>query len=350
VQHFDRLSTYDYTLPEDLIAKVPLPTRDASRLMVVNRQTREISHGFIRELPELLAPNDCLVLNNTRVLPARLAGRRVGTGGKWEGLYLGTDDLGRWKLIGQTRGYLQIGESVAVTADGHELRLELIAREPDGVFVFAPDQPGDAVALLQQFGTLPLPPYFDRKTPNAEDWERYQTVFASTPGSVAAPTAGLHFTPELLDRCRTRGLTRAEVTLHVGLGTFRPVAVENLSEHPMHSEWCELPESAVTAIQSARASGGRTVAVGTTSLRTLESAAAAHAPLRSWSGETRLFIRPPYQFQLVDALVTNFHLPKSTLLMLVSAFADIDLIRRAYQEAIQQEYRFFSYGDAMLIL
>lgn len=351
MQDFDRLSTYDYHLPEELIAKVPLPTRDASRLLVVNRREQQITHQSIRDLPTLLAKNDCLVLNNTKVLPARLVGHRVSTGGKWEGLYLGSDPQGHWRLIGQTRGYLQLGESVAVTnASGGELRLELLAREPDGVFVFAPHRDETFVELLQQFGTLPLPPYFDRKTPDANDWERYQTVFAKSPGSVAAPTAGLHFTPDLLQACEAAGISRAEVTLHVGLGTFRPVAVENLDEHQMHSEWCELPASTVAKIESTRQQRGKVVAVGTTSMRTLESVAAIHDPLEPWCGETRLFVRPPYQFRQVDALVTNFHLPKSTLLMLVSAFAGLDLMLEAYQIAIQERYRFFSYGDAMLIL
>jgi S-adenosylmethionine:tRNA ribosyltransferase-isomerase len=280
-----------------------------------------------------------------------LIGHRVATGGKWEGLYLSNDDRGHWKLIGQTRGYLQPGELVAVSSPGRDpLSLKLIAREPDGVFVFEPSLPGTAVDLLQHYGTLPLPPYFDRKTPDASDWERYQTVYATSPGSVAAPTAGLHFTPELLHACQSRGVQRGEVTLHVGLGTFRPVAVENLTEHQMHSEWCELPARTVDLIESTRAHGGRIFGVGTTSLRTLESAAQQNEPLRPWQGETRLFVRPPYAFKVVDILLTNFHLPKSTLLMLVSAFAGIDLIRRAYAEAIAEQYRFFSYGDAMLIL
>jgi S-adenosylmethionine:tRNA ribosyltransferase-isomerase len=351
VPDYDQLSTYDYVLPEHLIAKVPLPTRDASRLMVVYRQTGQIAHRLIRDLPELLAPNDCLVLNNTRVLPARLLGQRAATGGKWEGLYLGNDEDGRWKLIGQTRGYLRLGESVVISAaDNSELRLKLMSRESDGVFLFEPSLRGSPADLLHQFGTLPLPPYFDRKSPDAYDWNRYQTVFASSPGSVAAPTAGLHFTPELLDACQANGIARVEVTLHVGLGTFRPVAVQNLAEHPMHAEWCQLPESAVRGIETARAAHGRIVAVGTTSFRTLESAGALHQPLRPWRGETRLFVRPPYSPRLVDVLITNFHLPKSTLLMLVSAFAGVDLIRRAYQEAINEKYRFYSYGDAMLIL
>jgi len=351
VQDFERLSAYDYHLPDALIAKVPLPTRDGSRLLVVSRQNQRIEHRSIQDLPDLLSPHDCLVLNNTRVLPARLVGHRAATGGKWEGLYLGSGADGQWNLIGQTRGYLQIGESVSITSPGGAaLNLQLIRREADGVFVFAPDRPGTAVEILQEFGTLPLPPYFDRKTPDANDWERYQTVFATSPGSVAAPTAGLHFTPELLARCTSRGISRVELTLHVGLGTFRPVAVENLAEHQMHSEWCDLPATAVTGMKEARTAQGRIVAVGTTSLRTLESAAAVHGPLQPWQGETRLFIRPPYTFRAVDALVTNFHLPKSTLLMLVSAFAGGDLIRHAYEEAIRERYRFFSYGDAMLIL
>ncbi|MCX7410536.1 MAG: tRNA preQ1(34) S-adenosylmethionine ribosyltransferase-isomerase QueA [Planctomycetales bacterium] len=350
MQNLDHLSAFDYTLPEHLIAKEPLPERDASRLLVLDRQSGHIEHRQIRDLPNLLAARDCLVFNNTRVLPARLLGHRAATGGKWEGLYLNSDADGRWKLIGQTRGYLQPNETVVIPiVDGAELSLKLIGREPDGVFVFEPSLAGSAVELLARFGTLPLPPYFDRQTPEANDWERYQTVYASQPGSVAAPTAGLHFTPSLLNACTARGIERAEVTLHVGLGTFRPVAVENLADHPMHSEWCELPAAAVEQLATTRANHGRVVAVGTTSLRTLESAM-LHGGLQPWSGETRLFIRPPYQFQIVEALLTNFHLPKSTLLMLVSAFAGADSIRAAYQAAIAEQYRFFSYGDAMLIV
>ena len=348
--NLDHLSAYDYTLPEHLIAKQPLPERDASRLLVLYRQTGEIAHHSIRDLPELLAVGDCLVFNNTRVLPARLFGTRAATGGKWEGLYLSSDPQGHWKLIGQTRGYLKTDETVLVRSDtGEELCLKLIGRESDGVFVFEPSLAGTAVDLLGRFGTLPLPPYFDRQTPEANDWERYQTVFASQPGSVAAPTAGLHFTPELLDVCQSKGIARTEVTLHVGLGTFRPVAVDNLADHQMHSEWCELPVAAVREIAATQARNGRIVAVGTTSLRTLESAM-LHGGMQAWSGETRLFVRPPHSFLIVNALLTNFHLPKSTLLMLVSAFAGADFIREAYQAAIAEQYRFFSYGDAMLIL
>ena len=351
VQDFDQLSTYDYTLPEELIAKVPLPTRDSSRLMVVSRSTGQIQHRLIRDLPDLLSPSDCVIVNNSQVLPARLLGQRVETGGKWEGLYLGSEPDGCWNLIGQTRGYLRIGEFVLVrNSSGEELKLQLVSRQPEGVFVFRPDLDQSPFEVLRKFGTLPLPPYMDRKTATTDDLERYQTVYATHPGSIAAPTAGLHFTTDLVKQCGLRGITFGQVTLHVGLGTFRPVSVENLQQHQMHSEWCELPQATAELIQETRTSGGRIVAIGTTSLRTLESAALAQTPLKGWSGETQLFVRPPYQFQLVDVLLTNFHLPKSTLLMLVSAFAGVDLISQAYQTAIAEKYRFFSYGDAMLIV
>lgn len=349
MQDFDRLSTYDYSLPDELIARTPLPTRDASRLMVLSRQTGEIQHGLIRELADWLKPHDCLVLNDSRVLPARLLGRRAATGGKWEGLYLGSDPSGAWRLIGQTRGYLRVGESVVIDGPRGPLGMRLVSREPGGVLMFQPERAGTAVDLLAEYGQLPLPPYLERE-PDDEDRERYQTVYAANPGSIAAPTAGLHFTPELLQRCADRGATTARVTLHVGLGTFRPVSVENLDEHLMHSEWCEVSESTARAIEETRNRQGRVVAVGTTSLRTLESAALAQSPFAAWQGETRLFVRPPYSFRVVDALLTNFHLPKSTLLMLVSAFAGMELTRRAYEEAIRERYRFFSYGDAMLIV
>lgn len=350
---FDRLETYDYFLPPELVAQEPLAERDASRLMVVRRHDGSISHHSIRDLPELLQRGDCLVLNNSRVLPARLIGRRSATGGKWEGLFLSTTSEGVWRLIGQTRGRLQIGEKVTIPSskacgNQPDLELRLVAREPDGVWQMEPLCGGPVVELLNIYGEMPLPPYIQRPSTEA-DRERYQTTYASRPGSVAAPTAGLHFTPELLERCRQQSVEQAEVTLHVGLGTFRPVSVEDLSQHVMHSEWCEMPHETAEHLADVRRRGGRIVAVGTTSARTLE-AAYAKAGGSAWSGETNLFIRPPYRFQAVDALLTNFHLPKSTLLMLVSAFAGIELIRRAYAEAVAQRYRFFSYGDAMLIV
>lgn len=347
---FDRLETYDYTLPDELIAKEPLARRDASRLLVVRRAAGTIEHRQIAELPELLLAGDCLVVNDSRVLPARLQGVRTKTGGKWEGLYLSSDASGRWRLIGQTRGKLQPGEELAIPAMGFEpLLLKLIERIDEGGWLVEPRQSGSPVELLERYGQVPLPPYMDREQPTEADRERYQTTYARNPGSVAAPTAGLHFSTELLARCAARGIDRTHVTLHVGMGTFRPVSVEDVREHVMHSEWCEL--SAVTAakLHSVKAAGGRVVSIGTTSLRTLESAV-SRTGWQAWSGETRLFIRPPYQFQAVDVLLTNFHLPKSTLLMLVSAFGGYELIREAYRQAVAERYRFFSYGDAMLVL
>lgn len=356
MSRYDLLSTYDYQLPDDFIAKEPLAERDASRLMVVDRQLGLIEHRCIRDLPTLLAANDCLVLNNSRVLPARLFGVRTATGGKWEGLYLSSTSTGLWRLIGQTRGYLRPQETITLTNDGGEsLELKLIEKEADGVCQFEPQRSEGVLELLSKFGTVPLPPYMDRKQATANDWERYQTTYAQSPGSVAAPTAGLHFTPELLEACRQKGIGRAEVTLHVGIGTFRPVSVENLAEHRMHSEWCEVSHTTAEALSTARSAGGRIVSVGTTSLRTLESAIPTEgdrdqSPFRAWQGETALFVRPPYQFRSTDVLLTNFHLPKSTLLMLVGAFGGLDLILEAYRVAIAERYRFFSYGDAMLIV
>lgn len=349
---FDRLEIYDYPLPAELIAQEPLPERDASRMLVVRREDMSLEHRTIRELPQLLRPGDCLVLNNSRVLPARLFGLRTETGGKWEGLFLSTTETGLWRLIGQTRGRMNLGETATISApesrDLTPLQLRLVAREPDGVWQMEQLTSGPPFELLQQYGTMPLPPYIERAA-TAADTARYQTTYASRPGSVAAPTAGLHFTPELLAQCRAAGIETAEVTLHVGLGTFRPVSVEELSQHVMHTEFCELSVEAAQQLATIRQRGGRIVAVGTTSLRTLESAYRA-VGWNAWSGETNLFIHPPYQFQAVDALLTNFHLPKSTLLMLVSALAGVDLIRTAYAAAISERYRFFSYGDAMLIV
>jgi S-adenosylmethionine:tRNA ribosyltransferase-isomerase len=353
---FEDVTLYDYELPENLIATEPLADRDASRLLVLEVGTGEIQHRGICDLADLLQPGDCLVLNDTKVLPARLIGQRAKTGGKWEGLYLGQSPSGDWRLIGQTRGYLKSGEQVVVRPLGEKspsskttLSLTLIDREEEGVWRMRPDPPGDVVELLQQFGTMPLPPYMHRKIASESDWERYQTTYACQPGSVAAPTAGLHLTESLLTAIQQRGVTIARVTLHVGLGTFRPISVTRLSEHQMHSEWCEIGATAVQQIQSARARGGRIVAVGTTSVRTLETASAS-GELQPFCGPTSIFIRPPYQFRVVDLLLTNFHLPRSTLFVLVSALAGIEPIRAAYAAAIRERYRFYSYGDAMLIV
>lgn len=323
--------------------------------MVLRRRDQTIEHRHFREIASLLQPDDLLVLNNTRVLPARLKGIRVKTGGKWQGLFLqeDTSTSGSWKLMGQTRGRLGEGERIRLQSfhGSDELDIELIQRLEDGTWRVQPLAPGSAAELLARFGTMPLPPYMGKATPDELDFERYQTVFHQTPGSIAAPTAGLHFTPDLLDECRSRGVKTSFVTLHVGIGTFRPVSAERLADHVMHQEWCQLSDETACAIEQARQQQQRIVAVGTTSLRTMESWR-RHQQLsgQGWSGSTNLFIYPPYEFQAVNTLVTNFHLPESTLLMLVCAFAGYDFTMAAYQEAIGLNYRFFSYGDAMIIL
>jgi S-adenosylmethionine:tRNA ribosyltransferase-isomerase len=350
----DDLSQFDYDLPDDLIARHPPADRTASRLMVLRRESQTIEHRSIRDLPNLLRAGDCLVLNDTRVIPARLLGHRAATGAKWEGLFLGTTDRGEWQLIGQTRGKLRPGEEIMLHPahqpdSPRRFMLRLLERDYDGQWTAAPESSGDPLAVLSDFGTVPLPPYLGRDLADTSDWDRYQTTFASQPGAVAAPTAGLHFTPELLDQCRAAGVGTAFVTLHVGVGTFRPIVVDRLSQHRMHSEWCDVPEATVATLHATRQRGGRIVAVGTTSVRSLESAS-RDGELHLWSGSTDIFIRPPYHFQSVDALLTNFHLPRSTLLVLVSTLAGTDFIRRAYSLAVTEHYRFYSYGDAMLIV
>ncbi len=343
---------YDYELPEELIAQFPTGERDASRLLVIDRHSATFTHAQVRDLPDFLNASDCLVVNDSRVVPARLIGTRTRTGGRWEGLFLSREADGGWTLIGQTRGRLQAGETVTVPAHDPTippLQIELQARLEGGTWRARPLSDRDHWQLLDDYGALPLPPYIRHGDEQPEDRQRYQTVYASEPGSAAAPTAGLHLTDDLLQRCQAAGISTGRVTLHVGLGTFRPVSVQNLAEHQMHSEWCRLSADTANQLQQVRSAGGRIVAVGTTSLRTLETAIPV-AGWQAWAGQSRLFIYPPYQFQAVDALLTNFHLPKSTLLMLVSAFAGYDLVRAAYTAAIQERYRFFSYGDAMLIL
>jgi S-adenosylmethionine:tRNA ribosyltransferase-isomerase len=393
----DRLSDYDYDLPPELIAQRPLAERDQARLMVVRRDATldgtaashpsgdaaldgtaashpsgdaaGVEHRGILDLPELLQPGDCLVFNDTRVVKARLFGFRESTGGKWEGLFLSTDDAGldgapathpsrvagRWRLIGRTRGRLKAGERIVLSparvagAPGSPgLALTLVERDAEGVWLADPAGGVSAWDALEQFGSVPLPPYIHRKEEEPDDAVRYQTVFARHAGAVAAPTAGLHFTPRLLERLAVRGIETAFVTLHVGTGTFRPIAVENLSEHRMHSEWCRLTAETAERLNRVRSRGGRIVAVGTTSVRTLESSYVDG--FQAVQRETRLFIRPPYRFRAVDALLTNFHLPKSSLLVLVAAFLGLDRTKSAYAEGIRERYRFFSYGDAMLIL
>jgi S-adenosylmethionine:tRNA ribosyltransferase-isomerase len=335
----------DYHLPEHLIAQHPAERRDESRLLVVRRDAGTLEHRTFRDLPELLSPGDLVVLNDTKVLPARVVGRREATGGKWEGLFL-AESGGLWEMLAQTRGYPEVG-TVFVTDTG--LRLTLRGRTAERHWLMEPEPKGTPAELLGRFGHIPLPPYIRKGRDEEPDRERYQTVYAEHAGSVAAPTAGLHFTPELFERLAGRGIGTAKVTLHVGLGTFAPVKADDPTKHNIHREWCEVTQPTVDAILAAKARGGRVVAVGTTTTRTLESAARPEG-LKPFSGETGLYILPPFEFRVVDALVTNFHLPRTTLLLLVGAFAGSELLRAAYAEAVAREYRFYSYGDAMLVL
>jgi len=436
------MSHYDFKLPNELIAQVPMAHRVDARLMVVDRASGTIAHHHVRDLPQFLNPEDCLVLNNTKVLPARLIGRRTQTGGKWEGLFLAADEHGLWKILSKTRGKLKPGEQVALqTSEGKiGISLELLARQDDNTWLVKPlsdpvtalhsvpgchssdpvtalhsvpgchssnpvtalhsvpgchssnpvtalysvpgchssdpaittqngghgviSLPDDTLAILNRVGWVPIPPYIRNGRMIPSDREQYQTVYASKPGAVAAPTAGLHFSPELLTQIQNLGIDLVPVTLHVGAGTFKPIVTETIEQHVMHYEWCEITDKAVARILRRRRQGGRVIAVGTTSVRVLESASLplAHVAgseqnatdseqgeLRPFSGETNLFIKPGYTFRTVDAMLTNFHLPLSTLLILVRTFGGDELIRCAYNEAIAEGYRFYSYGDAMII-
>lgn len=332
---------FDYDLPEHLIAQEPVANRDESRLLVVRRDSGALEHRAFRDLPVLLNPGDLLVLNDTKVIPARLLGRREATGGQWEGLFLRETPAG-WEMMTRTRGHPTSGE-VFVTDSG--LRLTLAGRTADHRWLMRPGPPGPAADLLAAHGRVPLPPYIRKGQDSAADRQRYQTVYAAHPGSVAAPTAGLHFTPAVFDRLLARGVETERVTLHVGLGTFAPIKAIDPAMHTIHSEWCEVGVETAEAIREAKARGGRVIAVGTTTTRTLETAG-----LKPYRGDTGLFIRPPFEFRVIDGLITNFHLPRTTLLLLAQAFAGSELLRRAYAEAIAEGYRFYSYGDAMIVL
>lgn len=345
------LSRYDYDLPRGLIAQQPLDRRSDARLMFVDRGSGTIQHRHVRDLPELLRANDCLVINDSRVVPARLVGKRSLTGGQWEGLFLSADEPGKWRLLCKTRGKLMSGETVRlVNRRGiDDLELEMLEKQPGGIWLARPASDDETFTLLDRIGRVPLPHYIRGGEMLEEDRRRYQTVYARHPGSAAAPTAGLHFSKELLAELVDAGITPVRATLHVGLDTFRPISASTLAEHPMHSERGVLTAAAVNCIERCRSSGGRVAAVGTTSVRILETAANS-GTLQPWSGNTDLFIRPPYRFKIVDALLTNFHLPRTTLLVLVRTFGGDELITRAYHEAIREKYRFYSYGDAMLIV
>lgn len=334
-----------YHLPPELIAQTPLADRTASKLLVVNRKSGELSNKIFRDITEYLKPGDCLVMNNTRVIPARLYGVKEGSGGKIEFLLLKRLELDTWEVILKPGKKAKPGSRFEF--GGGLLRAEVLEIIEDGKRIVRFEYEGIWEELLDTLGEMPLPPYIKEKL---EDRERYQTVYSKIEGSAAAPTAGLHFTEELLSKIQSMGVNIAYLTLHVGLGTFRPVAVENVEEHIMHTEHYEVTAKAAELINQTRQKGGRIIAVGTTSVRTLETVADRDGLLHPAVGETNIFIYPGYQFKAVDGLITNFHLPESTLLMLVSAFAGKEHIFHAYEEAVREKYRFFSFGDAMLLL
>jgi S-adenosylmethionine:tRNA ribosyltransferase-isomerase len=340
-----RTSDYDFDLPTSHVAQQPLERRDASRLMVVNRATSEITHRTFADLADLIDPGDVLVVNRTRVLRARLLGTRA-SGAPAEILLLKSLGDGRYEAMVSPGGKLKPGRRVDI-APGFAVEILEVTERRTRIVRLESDLPLDKA--IERFGHVPLPPYIDRPDA-AADVERYQTVFARESGSVAAPTAGLHFTESLLRRIEARGAARAEVVLHVGAGTFKPVEVDDPAQHVMHEEWYSVSSDAARTIAERRTAGGLVWAVGTTTVRTLESAADATGVVRAGSGETRIFIRPPYRFRVVDRLVTNFHLPRSTLIMLVAAFAGYELTMRAYRTAVEAGYRFYSYGDAMAVL
>ncbi len=340
---FHKLSTYDYHLPEELIAQTPLEKRDESRMLVFNRKTRETYHRHFYDITDFLKKGDVLVINNTRVLPARIMSHKI-TGAKIEILLLKRRNLTDWEVLLKPAKRIKIGDELVVNT---ELKCELIEVLPDGNRVVRFIYNGVFEDILNRVGSMPLPPYIHEKL---KDKERYQTVYNKVEGSAAAPTAGLHFTNELLDKIKSMGVEVLEVTLDVGLGTFRPCKEEDITKHDMHTEHYSLSAEAAEKINKAKRENRRVIAVGTTSVRTLETVAQKGVPLEASEGDTSIFIYPPYNFKVVDALITNFHLPKSTLIMLVSAFAGYDNTMRLYETAVENGYRFFSFGDAMFIV
>ncbi|RAP77888.1 tRNA preQ1(34) S-adenosylmethionine ribosyltransferase-isomerase QueA [Paenibacillus montanisoli] len=345
------VAEFDFDLPEHLIAQTPLSDRTSSRLLTLNRATGEVEHHTFTKLSELLQPGDTLILNDTRVMPARLMGIKSDTGAKVELLLLKQLSGDRWETLAKPGKRLRAGAQLSFGDDGTGeplLRATIIAEGEQGAREIEFHYEGIFNELLDKLGEMPLPPYIKERL---NDRERYQTVYAKHEGSAAAPTAGLHFTKPFLEQLQAKGVHIGYITLHVGLGTFRPMSVDTVEEHKMHAEYYELSEETAAMLQAAKDRGGRIVAVGTTSARTLETVAArfAYERLQACSGWTDIFIFPGYEFKLVNALLTNFHLPKSTLVMLVSALAGRSAIMKAYREAIEREYRFFSFGDAMFI-
>lgn len=338
-----KTSDFYFDLPPELIAQTPLERRDGSRLLALDKNTGETRHLHFYDLPDLLRPGDCLVLNDSRVLPARLIGKRAG-GGACEVLLLIDRGEKVWECLVRPGKKLRPGARITF-GDG-ELTAEIVEETDGGNRLVRFDYEGIFLETLERLGKMPLPPYIKEEL---QDRERYQTVYSKVTGSAAAPTAGLHFTPELLEKIQAMGVRVCYVTLHVGLGTFRPVKVENLDEHEMHAEYCVISQETADAVNETRRKGGRVICVGTTSCRTLESWAAEDGTLCASAGWTNIFIYPGYRFKVLDGLITNFHLPESTLIMLVSALAGREHVLAAYDEAVQEKYRFFSFGDAMFV-
>ena len=339
-----KTSDFYYDLPPELIAQTPLEKRDESRLLCLDKATGEWSHHHFYELPDFLRAGDCLILNNSRVLPARLLGRRLPGGGACEVLLLQDKGDKVWECLVRPGKHLREGARVSF-GDG-ELTAEIAEVLPDGNRLVRFDYNGIFLEVLERLGKMPLPPYIKEEL---QDQERYQTVYSKVNGSAAAPTAGLHFTPELLERIAAKGVGVGYVTLHVGLGTFRPVKEDEIEQHDMHSEYCTIPQETADLINRTKANGGRVICVGTTSCRTIESWAWEDGTMTATGGWTNIYIYPGYRFKVMDALITNFHLPESTLIMLVSALAGREHVLAAYEEAVRERYRFFSFGDAMFI-
>nr|WP_325211916.1 tRNA preQ1(34) S-adenosylmethionine ribosyltransferase-isomerase QueA [uncultured Oscillibacter sp.] len=339
-----KTSDFYYELPQELIAQTPMEKRDGSRLMTLDRRTGETGHRHFYDLPSLLRPGDCLIMNDSRVLPARLLGRRLPGGGACEVLLLSDKGENVWECLVRPGRKLRAGARMTF-GDG-SLAAEVVREEAEGNRLIRFEYQGIFLEVLERLGKMPLPPYIKEEL---QDQERYQTVYSKVLGSAAAPTAGLHFTPELLKEIEAKGVRLGYVTLHVGLGTFRPVKEEDVEDHPMHSEYCTIPLETAELINRTKAGGGRVVCVGTTSCRTLESWAAEDGHMEPRSGWTNIYLYPGCRFKVMDGLVTNFHLPESTLIMLVSAFAGREAVLNAYREAVERRYRFFSFGDAMFI-
>ena len=342
-----KTSDFYYELPEELIAQDPIEDRSASRLMILDRENSSFTHKHFRDIVGYLHPGDCLVRNNTRVIPARLLGVKRDTGAKAEVFLLKRKEADVWETLVRPGKKLRVGTVVDFGGENGPLSCEITEVLPDGNRLVKFSYDGIFEEVLDELGQTPLPPYIKHEL---KDRERYQTVYAKYDGSAAAPTAGLHFTDELFDSIREMGVTVADVTLHVGLGTFRPVKAEEITEHKMHSEWYRILPEEAEKINRCKADGGRIICVGTTSCRTIESAADESGRLVAGEGDTDIFIYPGYKFRIMDALITNFHLPESTLLMLVSALAGREFVLSAYEEAVRERYRFFSFGDAMFIM